>query len=362
MTDENLSAEEQEALQSAEQELEAQDQPEVEQADDGASPSPSLQNGDGGMEAADTGANWQSTLQEAGFQTFDDVDNAVSALVESNRQRDSQIQQYADQLQFYQEQLRTRDTNQQPTARQEPVSSTPSDPLSQIAEEWQDPAWANQYIEVDEEGNRVISDGVDDETRGKILGIDKSLRKWQEVLQDPRAFASAIDQRVEAMIQERFESSYEQKQTQAVENERIDSFISQNADWLYEKDPATGRYLQDRVTGDYIYSGHGQQFLGHMNAVKSDGVDSVSRQIQYAQMAMGMGTGGSSASGTQSQPAQSHADVAQQQRQAMRGRANNKSTRQTSFNGVSAESGGDPTGRQQMSFGEETLAAMKVGE
>ena len=360
MADDDLSATEHEAPE--EQELDAQDQSEP-QADDGASPSPSLQNGDGGTEAADTGAGWQSTLKEAGFQTFDDVDNAVQALVSSNQQRDSQIQQYADQLQFYQDQLRSRDTNQPPEQQGQPEQGpvTAADPLSQIAEGWKDPQWANQYIEVDEEGNRAIADHVDDETREKILGIDKSMRKWQEVLQDPRAFASAIDQRVEAMIQDRFESNFEQKQTQAVETDRIDRFVNDNASWLYQKDAASGQYIKDRVSGEYQYSDQGQQFVQHMASVKKDGIGSVSRQIQYAQMAMGIGTSTTGTDNVQ-QDNESISSTAQQQRQAMRGRSNNRTTRQTSFNGVSAESGGDPTGRSQMSFGEETLAAMKVGE
>ena len=163
---------------------------------------------------------------------------------------------------------------------------------------------------------------------------------------------------MEQMIQERFESSYEQKQTQAQENAQVDAFINQNANWLYQQDPATGQYLTDPMSGDYIYSDSGKQFLQHMDSFAKDGVSSVTKQIQYAQMAMGGATAQAAAPSQQSQQAGS---TAQQQRSAMRGRTNTNRTRQSSFNGVTAESGGDPTGRQQMSFGEETLAAMMSG-
>jgi len=361
MPDDDLSADEQEALESASDELEAQEEVEETNAEAGNSPSPSLQSGDGGMEAAGAEAGWQNTLQEAGFQTFDNVDNAVSALVESNRQRDSQIQQYADQIRFYQDQLNSRQQYAQPAA-QAPEQPKPSDPLSEIVDGWEDPSFANQWIETDHEGNRYISDEADDETREKILGIDRNLKKWQQVLQDPRAFAKAIDQRVDAMIAERFESNYQQKQHQAQENQVVDAFVSNNANWLYVKDPATGEFVTDPRTGEFVYTDQGHQFLGHMNNVAQDGVSSVSSQIRYASMAMGLGSGAQSVQGTDSGAPQSSASMAQQQRAAMRGRTNTARGRQASFNGVSTEPASGNAGRNQMSFGEETLAAMKAGE
>lgn len=357
MADDDLSAEEQEALDSAGEELEAQDvSSEESNVDDGSPPAPSLQSGDGGMEATEAG--WQATLQNAGFQTFNDVDSAVGALVESNRQRDSQIQQYAEQIQFYQDQLRTRE---QPSPQVHQEEQRPSDPLSQIVNEWEDPAFANQYIEEDEDGNRFISDAADEETRERILGIDKKLKKWQEVLQDPRSFAKAIDQRVDAMISEKFETNYQQKQTQAQETQVVDSFVSGNADWLYLKDPATGNFVQDPRTGEFVYSDRGHQFLGHMNNVAQDGVSSVSSQIRYASMAMGVSPAGGADQGQSGAPSSSQA-MAENQRAAMRGRSNTSRGRQTSFNGVNTEAASGPTGRNQMSFGEETLAAMKSAE
>lgn len=355
----DLDETEKEALEAAETELDVQDES-VDQsplpADDG-SPTSTQDSGSGGMESTGASSGWQQALEQAGFQSFDDVDRAVQALVQSNRQRDEQIKQYADQVRFYQDQMQYRDV----ATRQQPVAEEPKqdlDPLEGLISDWQDPNWANQYIEIDDEGNRVIADHVDNETREKILGIDRKLRQWQEVLQDPRQFAQAVDKRVERMIQERFESSYQQKQTQAQEQATIDSFVNQNATWLYERDPATGQYLQDHVTGQFIYSQDGDRFVRHMEALANDGVTSVTKQIQYAQMAMG----GTPTSQSYSSPEPTVQQTAQQQRKAMQGRTNAAKPRQRSFNGVSAESGGDVTGTKQMSFGEETLAAMRAGQ
>lgn len=332
---------------------------EIVNSSDAADASPPAAQGEGedGTEAVDaTPPAWSSALQDAGFQSFDDPGNAVQALVEANKQREAQIQQYADQVKFYQEQQKFQQQYRQP----EQVAREPQqlDPLAELIDGWKDASWANQYIEIDEEGNRVISDHADEATREQILGLDRKMRQWQEVLQDPRQFASVIDQRVEQMIADKFEHSYTQKQTQAQEQATVDSFINENANWLYQQDPATGNFIQDPISGDFVYSQQGKQFLQLMDSAANDGVGSTSKQIQYAKLAMGV----QAPAQTQHQTSQATAAVAQQQKRAMRGKTNQRTGKQNAFNGVTAESGGSQTGQEQMSFGESVLAAMQIGE
>lgn len=353
-----LNETEQEALASAEADMEAQEVNTDTYPEDAAS-SPSAadpREDQGGTEAAEVQPedNWQTALQEAGFQSFADVDNAVRALVDANRQRDQQISNYSDQIKFYQEQLRSRDLAQQNVVT-EPVKEE-KDALDSLIEGWQDPSWAHKYIEVDDEGNRVIADHADDDIRQRIMEMDRSLRQWQEVLQDPRQFASAIDRRVERMIQDKFENSYQEKQAQAQEKASIDSFVNQNASWLYQRDPATGQYIVDPVTNNYVYSEAGSRFTGYMDQLNSRGVTSISDQIEFASQMMGTQQQASS-----QQSAQTTQRSIDDQRRAMRGRTNTNRTRQTSFNGVNPDSGSGTTGEQQLSFGELTLAAMKEG-
>lgn len=352
---------EHEAIEEAGLELDAQEghSDESQYTDDSASPplAESSREDQGGMDAAEVHSDgWQVALQEAGFQSFADVDNAVRALVDANKQRDQQISMYADQLKFYQEQMLGRDLEPQSSPEPQPVSQE-KDPIESLIDGWQDPSWAHQYIEIDEEGNRVISDHADDETRQRIMEMDKSLRKWQEVLQDPRELANAIDSRVERMIQDKFEQSYTQKQAQATEQASIDSFINSNADWLYQRDPATGQYIVDPVTRNYVYSDAGNKFTQTMDSLRSKGVSSIQDQIEMASAIMG----GSQTQASQPVQQQSTQQSIETQRKAMRGRANNTRTRQTSFNGVTPDSGSGVTGEQQLSFGEMTLAAMKEG-
>jgi len=359
MSEVELEDDEQEVLSQTAEEQDVHEEESLTEAPlpaEGVSPASTQGEGSSGMESAGASSGWQAALEQAGFQSFDDVDRAVQALVQSKRQQDEQIRHYADQVRFYQDQMRFRDNAPSHQASQE--APKPLDPLDELINDWKDPSWANQYIEVDEDGNRVIADHVDNETREQILSIDRKLRRWQDVLQDPRQFAQAVDQRVERMIQEKFESSYQMKQSQAQEAATVDSFINENANWLYAKDPATGRFIQDPVNGQYVYSDYGNRFIDYMDSFAKDGVSSVAKQIQYAKMAMGV----TQPQQSQQSYTQSTQQAAQQQRSAMRGRTNTAKPRPQSFNGVSSESGGEVTGTRQMSFGEETLAAMRAGQ
>ena len=313
--------------------------------------------GDGSTDAAETPTGWQAELEAAGFKNFDDVDNAVKALVESNKQRDDQLRQYAEQVRFYQDQSRFREQGQQqqPVAQQqEPEQKQSLDPLDELLEGWEDPAWANQFIEVDEEGNRIIADHVDEATREKILSIDRKLRRHQEMVNNPRMLAEVIDKRVDRIIQERFEDSYEQKQTQAQERQTIDSFVTENAEWLYRRDPASGEYLKDPVSGEWLYSEQGNLFLQHMDTIAKDGISSVPKQIHYAKQMMAPVIATASSKGP------SPTDQAQARKREMQGRSNNQGHTQRAFNGVTS-SGSGAAGANTMSFGEETLAAMLNG-
>ena len=341
-------------------ELEAQDTSDANESQDNPEPpvasAADQGEGVGGTDAAATSTGWQQELETAGFQQFEEVDDAVKALVESNRQRDDQIRQYAEQVRFYQDQAKYQQSQSPPPSQPAPAAETQehSDPLSEILDGWEDPSWANQYIEVDAEGNRSIADHVDDQTRDKILDLDRKLRRHQESLNNPRLLADIIDKRVERLIQERFETSYEQKQSQQNEKQYVDSFISDNSSWLYRRDPATGAFMQDAITGEYLYSDNGSTFLRHMDAIAQDGVSDVTKQIQYARQMMGP------AIQPQASPQESPQQQAEAQKRAMQGRTNDQRRTQSSFNGVTS-SGSGVTGQNTMSFGEETLQAMLNG-
>lgn len=332
-----------------------------------------LEVGDGGMDAADTSLEevdhteepevpgWQRTLQEAGFGGFDGVDNfdtAAERAVQAIRQREEQLERLSREVKFYQDQGRSQSQSPQALPEAKPEVQD-RDLLSNLLDGWEDPRWAEQYIEADEDGVRRLRDDIDDVTREKVLEADRRVRQWSEVLQDPRQFATAIDKRVEHMIQERFEQGFEQRQTQQREEQAVSSFVQENAGWLYEQDAATGQYLQDPVSGEYLYSKDGTQFLQHMQQAAEDGIQSKARQIHYAQMALQRNR----QEVAQTAPArrQSVQSTIDQRKKEMRSQPNRQAKVQNQFNGVSPNSGSDPVGRNTLSFGEETLELMKSG-
>ena len=326
--------------------------------------------GDGGMDAAETSSDerWQRTLEEAGFKDFNDVNTAVERAVESMRQKESQVQELARQVKFYQDQSQAfaGRTYEQATPHVESPAVEDKDAFSRLIDGWVDPASVDRYLVNTEDGRRAFVDNIDEETKAHVLGVDKKVREWQELISDPRKFAEAVDSRVNRMIAEKFETSFEEKQTAQQEEATVNAFINQNANWLYERDPATGEFLVDPVNNQFIYSQQGETFLSHMDRVAADGITSVSKQLHWATQAMGGYPALAQAAPVQQEQQAPVAqatvqDQAQAQRQAMRGRKNTNKSRQRTFNGVNPDSGSQETGEAQMSFGEKTLAAMKSG-
>lgn len=338
------------------------------QPTEGAEPTATLAGGgEGSTDAADAAQSderWQRTLEEAGFKDFNDVNTAVERAVESMRQKENQVQDLARQVKFYQDQAQAYSgrTYEQATPQQPSGSAAQDDrdAFSKLVDGWVDPASVDRYL-VDAENGRAFVDNIDEETKQHVMGVDKKVRQWQELLSDPRRFAEAVDSRVERMISEKFEASFEEKQTAQQEQTTIDRFINENANWLYQRDPVTGDFIVDPVTSEFVYSEHGNQFLQHMDSVRNDGITSVSKQIHWAQRAMGGVPAPASQPAQQAAPQQTPEEQAQAQRQAMRGRTNQAKSRQREFNGVTPERASQPTGESQMTFGERTLAAMTAG-
>lgn len=332
--------------------------------------------GDGGTEAAeaisedsteevDNTPSWKRALSEAGFNDFDDPDSAIENTVSAIKQRDTQIEELARQVKFYQDQAKYGTQyaqDQQRQSREEaPAEQEEKDLLSQVLEGWEDPRWAEQYIEVDPEtGMRRLRDGIDDVTREKVLATDRKLRQWSEIIQDPRQFAAAVDRRVERMITDHFEKGFEQRQTQQQEKQVVDSFVEENASWLYQSDPLTGQVIRDPLSNEPVLTNQGAQFVQHMQSAAEDGISSVSKQIHYAKLAMGLHLQNQQQA-SQPPARQTVTDTINQRRKEMQGRRNQQRNTQRDFNGVSPERATEPTGRSSMSFGEETLALMKTG-
>ena len=300
---------------------------------------------------------WQSQLQEVGFSEVADAESAVERLVAKLRIQEEQLSNYNEQVRFYRENRQPAQPHQV-DAPQEP--SQDLDQLTKLAQEWEDPSWSYEYLTTDEEGNRLVADGTPDDIRKKIHEMDRRMTNWNKTIQSPAAFREVLDAYIDHKLNEGFETSYQQKQTQAQEQSAVDTFVNENANWLYRRDPVSGNFLQDHGTGDYLYSDQGTRFIQLMQQFAEDGVSSISRQLHYAKQVMGVG-GTSEPAPTGTQPTQKATPTAADRRREMRGKTNTAKGRQREFNGVSPDSGSDPTGGGSLSFAERTVALMSQG-
>ena len=323
--------------------------------------------GDGGREATaanETDASWRKHWEEAGFHLSeeDSLESIARRTREAHEQQRRQIEQLGSQVKFYQDQTSAPPASKQASPQasggssDDPVSE--GDPLEDLISGWEDPRWVNQYIETDESGFRKIKDGVDEMTRERVMEVDRKLRQWGEVIENPQVLFGAIERRVEKMVEQQLNSGLEQRETSRAEADAINEFTSKNADWLYQRDPISGDIMRD-YSGYEVYSEKGMQFLSMMEEAEKEGISSRGGQINYAQKMMRLAELSQSAAPVERR--EETADAVQQQRQRMRGRKNTQTSTQKEVNGVSPTTTVEPTGEDTLSFGEIAFEAMKTG-
>ena len=322
--------------------------------------------GSGGMDVADASEqppqpeyqDWQQPLIEAGLAGDDITDPAAwsQRSVEAIRERDRQIQELADRVRFYETQQRYGSQQQPPATPPTPEPQADVDPIEQLASNWDDQRWAEQFIEVDEDtGARRLRADISDVDRERVMQIDRQVRQWGEIIADPRQLLGAIDRRVQSIVERQFDTGWQQKTAAQRDEEFRNQFVNENASWLYAHDPATKQILRDPVSGNPAYSREGQEFLQYMDEVAEMGVTTLAGQIQLANdKRLAHRTQQTAAPG---QRREELASVVQQKRRAKLASGNREPNARTSINGVSNE----PL-PESMSYGEKVLAVLKQGQ
>jgi hypothetical protein len=299
--------------------------------------------------------DWQQPLIEAGLAGDDLTDPAQwsQRSVQALQERDRRIQELADRVRFYETQQRYA----APPAETAPPAPEPEqDPIEQLAGNWEDRRWAEQFVEVDEDtGARRLRADINDADRERVMQIDRNVRQWEEMLSDPRQLMSAIDGRIQSIVARQFDSGWQERTAQQQDEQIRDLFVNENASWLYAHDPATNQVLRDPVSGTPAYSQEGQEFLQYMEHVAGMGVDSLAGQIQLASdMRLARVNQQAAAPGERRQQV---ASVVQQKRREKLGTSNLEPNTATAVNGVSNEDLPD-----SMSYGQKVLQALKQGQ
>lgn len=284
---------------------------------------------------------WRAPYRELGFENIETPEQAQERLLQAyrnERQQRAEAQRQAQYYQSVQAQLATRETV--PTA-QSPASDTPSGVIDSFSSNWIDinEKLLSEYVTRDEDGHAVFRPDAPEELRQQVLKFRQQKEQWGEVLSDPRQFAKAVDERLEAMLADRVTGVISERETKHADQTAEEQFFSEN-DWIFERDPLTGQST-NRPTRD------GRRFGQALRHAAEMGIARRSDQLRTA-MALFQAE--------QQQVAQAPAvarhtaqQVANQQRQQMLGRTNTAPSRQSTAAGVSDGPAGLPTGSAQVS-------------
>lgn len=100
----------------------------------------------------------------------------------------------------------------------------------------------------------------------------------EKLTTDPEeALAPFITAAAQRLVDERLGASLGQIEGRA----KVQAYLDQNADWIYEKDPATGQVIRDPLTNQGRVSPYGQRFGQLLQNFAGLGQDGAIRQAEY---------------------------------------------------------------------------------
>lgn len=296
-----------------------------------------------------TGSTWQDTFTGAGFSEIDSMDTAAQTAVEALRVRDEEIARLTQQLKTV-----PQYAPQPPAPPQisEPEPEEQPDDVGRLVNGWRDVSvqQAQQWQQWIDPETQQIRENTPPEIAETIRSASTQAEQWGEVISDPRRLMTAIESRVQKMINTQLEQGFTTRQQQARDAEIEDHFLQENENWLYATDPVTGQPIIDPVTGYQRWSSEGERFKQIYDYVGSTGVQSRADQIRFAQ-----GIYGQQVQTQQNQPVarrENQQPTVAQQRQAMLGQTNNNQPRQRVVNNVSPGAGEREAGEQELSVGD----------
>lgn len=259
-------------------------------------------------------------VSELGFVDVKDENDArdrlLQALEASAQEKAAYEQRIQEQDQFarygreflqqqqdpaYQQFQAQRQTPQQPAeAKQSDWCSIPSIDKERIA----------KYRELDPTTQEwKWKDGTPADVRVSAESYAAEVEKWQsDILTNPK---ETLTKAIESVARELYQKEFQQFQTQQEVQTFAQQIKTQNADWLYAKDPRTQQPLINPVSGDPYYSEEGSRVVKFLEHAQQIGISDPREQWNYA-LALSKFNGGG-----QSLPAQSVAAPAATPQQAV---------------------------------------------
>lgn len=304
-------------------------------------------------EQADAAASneWRQAYDELGFQNVETPEEAQQRLMEAYRREREQRAEAERQARYYQTVHTRLSEPQQPAAEAPQQEESSGGIIDSLASKWQElsPTAIERYITKDENGNEKFTPDAPEEFRRQVMDYAENRQQWSQVLANPKKFAEAIDQRLEAVLASRVTDTLTQREQEIADRQAEDQFFSEN-DWLFERDPVTGE-VTDRPTKD------GRMFGQFLRSAASMNIQRRSDQLRVA-MAMFQAQKSQAAQAPQ-QARQAAETEAASQRKKMLGVKNTHPARPTAAAGVSDGPAAKPTGAKRMSLGQRVVGDLQ---
>lgn len=262
---------------------------------------PAAQQTAAGSADASAAAVYLDRIKQLGFENVETEQDALDRLVESYAQQQRQMDQLRQQIQQaapfvnygqqYIQQLQdpafVQFQQQRQSPRQPVQQQQQEDPTKWWSPPSYDPALVQKYQDI-----AVGADGVPRtewkpntpaELRAAVESHQAYREKWAEQLvSNPQQALAPFKGEVLAEVRRMFDdvlgTTERERETQTLA-ERIKN---ENQEWMYERDPRTGSFLADPVSGDPVLSNEGRAALQMVARAEQVGITDPYEQWNYA--------------------------------------------------------------------------------
>lgn len=237
-------------------------------------------------------------VKELGFENVSSEDEAIDRLIDSyqrTQQHFQQVQQayqqaqpYVQYGQQYLQQLQNPAFQQFQNQSQQPAAEQQQDPREWWNPPQYDPMMVDKYREIvidPATGARSLEwkANTPAEVRASVEAHQAYRERWaEELVNNPQRALQPFKEEVLNDMRQELQYMFGSTEQQREVNNFAQRIKEENADWMFEQDPRTGRVALDPVSGQPVWSQQGQMAAHYIEEAESIGISDPYKQWNYA--------------------------------------------------------------------------------
>lgn len=247
---------------------------------------------------ASAASRYLQRVKELGFENVSSEEEAIDRLIDSyqrTQQHFQQVQQayqqaqpYVQYGQQYLQQLQNPAFQQFQNQSQQPAAEQQYDPREWWNPPQYDPMMVDKYREIVVDpatGARSLEwkSNTPAEVRASVEAHQAYREKWaEELVNNPQRALQPFKEEVLNDMRQELQYMFGSTEQQREVNNFAQRIKEENADWMFEQDPRTGRVALDPVSGQPIWSQQGQWAAHYIEEAESIGISDPYKQWNYA--------------------------------------------------------------------------------